>query len=130
LFGDDSKFPFSTDPCIDIYQKRILRRLHIKKVVIRLDNRGSAISGGSCWAVRAGGWAAGAFLHNGQRRNKTNEHIFLFDTGSYMLCINESIQEQLQFPIMEKRKGETADGRIVEFDAVRRFGGQPGGVAI
>lgn len=42
----------------------------------------------------------------------------LVDTGSYMLCINESIQEQLQFPVMEKRKTETADSRIVEFDVV------------
>ncbi|MBP6813105.1 MAG: clan AA aspartic protease [Saprospiraceae bacterium] len=40
----------------------------------------------------------------------------LVDTGSYMLCINEEIQEQLQFPIVEKRKAETADGRILEFD--------------
>jgi len=40
----------------------------------------------------------------------------LVDTGSYMLCINEVIQEQLQFPIVEKRKAETADGRILEFD--------------
>jgi clan AA aspartic protease len=42
----------------------------------------------------------------------------LVDTGALMLCINESIQEQLEFPVMEKRKGETADGRIVEFDVV------------
>lgn len=42
----------------------------------------------------------------------------LVDTGSYMLCINESIQEQLQLPIVEKRKAETADGRIVELDVV------------
>jgi clan AA aspartic protease len=40
----------------------------------------------------------------------------LVDTGSCMLCINEVIQEQLQFPIVEKRKAETADGRILEFD--------------
>ncbi|HLP92417.1 MAG TPA: clan AA aspartic protease [Saprospiraceae bacterium] len=40
----------------------------------------------------------------------------LVDTGSYMLCINEEIQAQLQFPIVEKRKAETADGRILEFD--------------
>lgn len=40
----------------------------------------------------------------------------LVDTGSYMLCINEVIQEQLQFPIVEKRKAETADGRILEFN--------------
>lgn len=43
----------------------------------------------------------------------------LVDTGSLMLCINESIQEQLQFPVDEKRKAETADGRIVECDVVK-----------
>ena len=42
----------------------------------------------------------------------------LVDTGSYMLCINESIQEQLQLPVVEKRKAETADGTIVELDVV------------
>ena len=42
----------------------------------------------------------------------------LVDTGSYMLCINESIQAQMQFPILEKRKAETADGRIVDCDVV------------
>lgn len=44
--------------------------------------------------------------------------IALVETGSYMLCINESIQEQLQLPVVEKRKAETADGRIVELDVV------------
>ena len=42
----------------------------------------------------------------------------LVDTGALMLCINESIQEQLQFPVVEKRKAETADGRIIECDVV------------
>ncbi|MCU0321155.1 MAG: clan AA aspartic protease [Chitinophagaceae bacterium] len=42
----------------------------------------------------------------------------LVDTGSYMLAINESIQEQLQFPIVEKRKAQLADGSIVECDVV------------
>ena len=28
----------------------------------------------------------------------------LVDTGAYNLCINESIQEQLQLPFIEKRK--------------------------
>ncbi|GBL34425.1 hypothetical protein EMGBS15_00200 [Filimonas sp.] len=46
-------------------------------------------------------------------------HIsMLVDTGSYMFCINEVIQEQMQFPVMEKRKAQTADGRIVECDVV------------
>ena len=42
----------------------------------------------------------------------------LVDTGALMLCINESIQEQLQFPVVEKRKAETAGGRIIEYDVV------------
>jgi clan AA aspartic protease len=42
----------------------------------------------------------------------------LVDTGAYNLCINESIQEQLQFQIVEKRKAETADGRILEMNVV------------
>ena len=46
-------------------------------------------------------------------------HItMLVDTGSYMLAINESIQEQLQFPVVEKRKAELANGHIVECDVV------------
>ncbi len=42
----------------------------------------------------------------------------LVDTGSYMLAINESIQEQMQFPVMEKRKAQLANGHIVEYDVV------------
>ena len=42
----------------------------------------------------------------------------LVDTGSYMLCINENIQEQLQLPVVEQRKAQTADGRIIECDVV------------
>lgn len=42
----------------------------------------------------------------------------LVDSGSYMLCINENIQEQLQLPIVEKRKAKTADGRILDVDVV------------
>lgn len=42
----------------------------------------------------------------------------LVDTGSYMLCINENIQEQLELPVVEKRKAQMADGSIVECDVV------------
>jgi len=42
----------------------------------------------------------------------------LVDTGSYMLCINENIQEQLQLPFLEKRKGQMADGSIKEYEVV------------
>jgi hypothetical protein len=47
----------------------------------------------------------------------------LVDTGSYMLAINESIQEQLQLPVLEKRKAQLANrtanrGSIEEYDVV------------
>ena len=35
-----------------------------------------------------------------------------------MLAINENIQEQLQLPIVEKRKVELANGSIEEYDVV------------
>lgn len=38
----------------------------------------------------------------------------LVDTGSYMLCINENIQEQLQLPVVETRKAQMANGTIIE----------------
>jgi len=40
----------------------------------------------------------------------------LVDTGSVYMCINESVQEQLQLAIVEKRKGQLADGSIVEYE--------------
>ena len=42
----------------------------------------------------------------------------LVDTSSYMLAINENIQEQLQLPVVEKRKTQLANGHIVECDVV------------
>ncbi|WP_153796923.1 aspartyl protease family protein [Foetidibacter luteolus] len=42
----------------------------------------------------------------------------LVDTGSIMLAINENIQEQLQFTVIEKRKAQLANGHIVECDVV------------
>lgn len=38
----------------------------------------------------------------------------LVNTKSIMVTINESIQEQLQLPVVEKRKAQLATGRIVE----------------
>jgi clan AA aspartic protease len=43
----------------------------------------------------------------------------LVDTGSVYMCINENIQEQLQLPVVEQRKGQLANGHIVEYDVVR-----------
>ena len=42
----------------------------------------------------------------------------LVDSGAYMMAINESIQEQLQLPFIEKRKSIMADGSIVEHSVV------------
>ena len=42
----------------------------------------------------------------------------LVDTGAYNLCINETIQAQLELPFIEKRKGQLANGSIDEYDMV------------
>ncbi|MFN8338282.1 MAG: retroviral-like aspartic protease family protein [Saprospiraceae bacterium] len=42
----------------------------------------------------------------------------LVDSGAYNLCINEVIQEQLQLPVVEKRKAQLANGTIEEYDVV------------
>lgn len=42
----------------------------------------------------------------------------LVDTGSVYMCINESIQEQLGLTILEQRKGQLANGHIVEYNVV------------
>lgn len=42
----------------------------------------------------------------------------LVDTGCYMLAINENIREQLNLPVIDKRKGQMADGSINEYEVV------------
>jgi clan AA aspartic protease len=42
----------------------------------------------------------------------------LVDTGSYMLCISESIQEQPSLPVKEKRKAQLGNGTIEEYEVV------------
>ncbi len=42
----------------------------------------------------------------------------LVDTGAFNLCINESIQQQLDLPFIEKRKAQLANGHIEEYDVV------------
>jgi clan AA aspartic protease len=42
----------------------------------------------------------------------------LVDMGAFMLTINENIQQQLQVPLLERRKAVLADGRILECDVV------------
>jgi clan AA aspartic protease len=50
----------------------------------------------------------------GQEEIKRLNINMLVDSGALNLCINEVIQEQLQFPVVGKRSAETADGRIIE----------------
>ena len=54
----------------------------------------------------------------GQEEVKQMHVNMLVDTGAYNLCINEDIQSQLQFPVVDRRTGETADGRLIECDIV------------
>lgn len=54
----------------------------------------------------------------GQDEIKTMKVEMLVDTGAYNLCINESIQEQLQLPLVEKRKAQMANGHIEEYNVV------------
>jgi clan AA aspartic protease len=42
----------------------------------------------------------------------------LADSGSYMMAINETIQEQLNLPVIEKRKAQLANGSVEEYDVV------------
>ncbi len=42
----------------------------------------------------------------------------LADSGAYMMAINETIREQLDLPLLEKRKAQMADSSVVEYAVV------------
>lgn len=54
----------------------------------------------------------------GQEEVKQMTVSMLVDTGSIYMCINETIKEQLQLQTIEKRKGQLANGEVVEYDLV------------
>jgi clan AA aspartic protease len=54
----------------------------------------------------------------GEEEVKRMRVSMLVDTGSVYMCINENIQEQLQLPVLEQRKGQLDNGHIVEYDVV------------
>jgi clan AA aspartic protease len=54
----------------------------------------------------------------GEEEIKRMHVNMLVDTGSVYMCINETVQEQLQLQVVEKRKGQLADGSVVEYDVV------------
>ena len=54
----------------------------------------------------------------GEEEVKQMNVSMLVGSGAYMLAINESIQEQLKLPVVEKRKAQMANGSIEEYDLV------------
>jgi clan AA aspartic protease len=54
----------------------------------------------------------------GEEEIKQMNVNMLVDSGAYMMAINETIQEQLQLSLKEKRKAQMADGSIEEYDVV------------
>ena len=54
----------------------------------------------------------------GDEEVKRMQVSMLVDTGSVYMCINETVQEQLQLEVVEKRKGQLADGSVVEYNVV------------
>lgn len=54
----------------------------------------------------------------GEEEIKRMRVTALVDTGSLNLAINENIQEQLQLPVVDKRKAQLANGSIIECDVV------------
>jgi clan AA aspartic protease len=54
----------------------------------------------------------------GEEEVKRMNVNMLVDSGAYMMAINETLQSQLDFPFVEKRKVQVADGRVVEYDVV------------
>ena len=54
----------------------------------------------------------------GEEEVKSMRVNMLVDTGAYNLCINETIQEQLGLPFIEKRKAQSANGSVEEYDVV------------
>ncbi len=42
----------------------------------------------------------------------------LVDSGAYMMAINQTIQSQLDLPLIELRKVQVADGRVAEYEVV------------
>lgn len=54
----------------------------------------------------------------GEEEVKRMRINMLADSGAYMMGINETIQEQLDLPFIEKRKAVLADGSVQEYDVV------------
>ncbi len=54
----------------------------------------------------------------GEEELKKMRFHMLVDTGTMMPCINETIQEIFNFPVIERKRARLADERIIECDVV------------
>lgn len=54
----------------------------------------------------------------GEEEIKQINVSMVVDSGSYMMCINENIQQYLDLPIKERRQTQLADHSWVEYDVV------------
>ena len=54
----------------------------------------------------------------GEEEIKRMNINMLADSGAYMMAINETIQQQLQLPVIEKRKAQMANGSVEEYEVV------------
>lgn len=50
----------------------------------------------------------------GEEEIKSIRVNMIVDTGSFYVCINESVQAFLQLPVVDVKKGELADGRRID----------------
>jgi clan AA aspartic protease len=54
----------------------------------------------------------------GKEEIKSIRLNMLVDSGAYLMAINETIQSQLELPLVDRRKVQTVDNRVVEYDVV------------
>jgi clan AA aspartic protease len=52
----------------------------------------------------------------GEDEIKSMRLSMLVDSGAYMMAINETIQQQLDLPLVEKRKVQLASGDVAEYN--------------
>jgi hypothetical protein len=52
----------------------------------------------------------------GEEEIRRMQVSMLVHTGSIFMCIKENIREQVQLPVLGQRKGQLANGHIVEYD--------------
>ena len=54
----------------------------------------------------------------GEEEIKRMKVTAVVDNSAYMFCINETVQEQLDLPLLEMRKGVNANGEVREYKVV------------